>query len=173
MMLENEEVEKFEFGSHNFYAPRLEAGKFVGFFPWQEFFRAQGFQDRYPYVLYLSQEADRLFGVVSSLVASAVSSNAWTAEVALEFVDMPPQIYPEGRLQISFYETDLLDLADLAPEVWRRCMALAVLRYLLSEEGYGSRIDSRCLVGTDPVSGLPLEDPETESFAFRWCKIAE
>lgn len=173
MFLDDDNTEKFEFGSHNFYAPQLSLGTYMGYFPWSEFFRSQGFSDPYPALLYIHQEADLLFERVSHVLTSLISRGSWSAVVRLEFVEHPPQVYPQGHLSIVFpYGDDVeLEVVDLA--LWRSCLAEAVLRYVLHEERYDASIQVVSEYGREELTELPKAASESGAFSFRIIRLKE
>ena len=49
------------FGSHNIYAPNFSLFSALSFFPWQEFFVANGFDGEFPAIIYSDDHAEQLY----------------------------------------------------------------------------------------------------------------
>ena len=49
------------FGSHNIYAPNFSLFSALSFFPWQEFFVANGFDGEFPAIIYSDDRAEQLY----------------------------------------------------------------------------------------------------------------
>lgn len=56
-----EEEEQVGFGSHNIYAPNFSLFSALSFFPWQEFFVANGFDGEFPAIIYSDDRAEQLY----------------------------------------------------------------------------------------------------------------
>ena len=49
------------FGSHNIYAPNFSLFSALSFFPWQEFFVANGFDGEFPAIIYSDDRGEQLY----------------------------------------------------------------------------------------------------------------
>ena len=56
-----EEDEQVGFGSHNIYARNFSLFSALPFFPWQEFFVANGFDGEFPAIIYSDDRAEQLY----------------------------------------------------------------------------------------------------------------
>ena len=56
-----EEEEQVGFGSHNIYAPNFSLFSALSFFPWQEFFVANGFDGEFPAIIYSDDRGEQLY----------------------------------------------------------------------------------------------------------------
>ena len=56
-----EEDEQVGFGSHNIYAPNFSLFSALSFFPWQEFFVANGFDGEFPAIIYSDDRGEQLY----------------------------------------------------------------------------------------------------------------
>ena len=151
------EEEKFEYGSHNFYAPSLEPIHYLPYFPWADYFALAGFAGQYPALLYEDEAADRLFEQTSERLASLQEQGLQTP-VQFTFVDTPGQAFPTGELLFAFVGAQEPLLTAVTNDQLFALLSVAVCGFITKEACFGLP------VRLQPVAPQALHTPPAKFF---------
>lgn len=115
--LADDEEEEYDFGTHNFYAPRLRLSSFMGYFPWHLFFKQIGYTKPYPALIYTDEEAERIYDRLTLALPQVFGCETFTVSARLTF-DEQTEERRIGVLEVEFSEA-LYPFSQACTDLWQ------------------------------------------------------
>lgn len=129
-----EDEDHVGFGSHNMYAPDFSLFSALPHFPWDDFFASHGVEGTFPAVIYVSEQGEQLYTVVTQFVDQLSLEPSLQCTVGLSYQEGEQGL--EGRLEVELLKEgapSLLELELLATRGLLKLLLQAVARHVAGQ----------------------------------------